>query len=107
MTVIDIAPPSGISQPAPNIVRLTGEIDIFTSEALRRRLLGALRSTVGSLVVDLSEVSFCDASGLAVLVGVQHRARARGVAFALRSPRPQMSRVLRITGLDRSLPITI
>ncbi|MFD9943915.1 STAS domain-containing protein [Nonomuraea sp. NPDC059023] len=97
---------SGIADPpTPTIVRLTGEIDIFTSAALRRRLLSALGSSTSVLVLDLSQVSFCDASGLAVLVGIQHRARPLGITVALTAPRPFMSRLLRMTGLDRSLPV--
>lgn len=41
----------------------------------------------------------------AVLVGIQHRARAQGITVALAAPRPYMSQLLRITGLDRSLPM--
>jgi anti-sigma B factor antagonist len=86
-------------------VRPSGEIDIFSSKALRQQLLGALIHSKGRLVVDLSGVSFCDASGLAVLVGIQHRARAQGVTLVLTRPRPYMSRILHLTGLDRSLPV--
>ncbi|WP_449060246.1 STAS domain-containing protein [Planomonospora algeriensis] len=97
--------PSGATRPsAPTTVRLSGEIDILTAGALRERLLDALRHSTGPLVLDLSEVSFCDASGLSVLVGVQHRARELGAILILTAPRPHMSRILRITGLDRGLP---
>lgn len=89
---------------ATTVVRLSGEIDIFTTKAMRQRLLKALRRTSGGLVVNLSQVTFCDAGGLGVLVGIQQRARREGVTFALAAPRPQMTRLLRITGLDRSLP---
>jgi anti-sigma B factor antagonist len=100
MTIVGTAPLS-----APTTVRLTGEIDIFTSKAMRRQLLSALRRSTGRLIVDLSQVTFCDAGGLAVLVGIQRRARARGITLVLVAPRPQMSRLLRITGLDRGLPV--
>jgi anti-anti-sigma factor len=105
MTVLDTLP-LGVAAPStPTTVRLSGEIDIFTSMALRRRLLNALRYSTSMLVLDLSDVLFCDASGLGVLVGIQHRARAQGVVLALTAPRPYMSRLLHITGLDRSLPV--
>ncbi|MBB5082047.1 STAS domain-containing protein [Nonomuraea endophytica] len=97
---------SGIAESStPTIVHLTGEIDIFTSAALRRRLLTTLQYSTSLLVLDLSQVSFCDASGLAVLVGIQHRARPLGITVVLTAPRPFMSRLLRITGLDRGLPV--
>ncbi|GAA2284190.1 hypothetical protein GCM10010149_32010 [Nonomuraea roseoviolacea subsp. roseoviolacea] len=104
MTVIDIATLGVAGPSAPTTVRLSGDIDIFSGEALRRQLLSTLRYSTSLLVLDLSGVTFCDASGLSVLVGIQHRAQERGITLALTAPRPGMSRLLRITGLDRSLP---
>lgn len=104
MTVIDTAPPS-VAGPRPTIVHLSGEIDIFTSAALRRQLLNTLRRSTSLLVIDLSEVSFCDSSGLAVLVGIQRRARPMGITLTLTGPRPFMSRLLHVTGLGRGLPV--
>ncbi|TDD04392.1 STAS domain-containing protein [Nonomuraea diastatica] len=50
----------------------------------------------------LSRVPFCDSSGLAVLVGIQHRSRAQGITLALANLRSHTSRVLCVT-LDRDL----
>jgi anti-anti-sigma factor len=44
-------------------------------------------------------VSFCDVAGLAVLIGTQRRATARGIIVRLAAPRPQVAKLLRITGL--------
>ncbi|MFI6318867.1 STAS domain-containing protein [Nonomuraea sp. NPDC050556] len=85
-------------------VHLSGAIDALT---LREKLLGALRHSTSRLVLDLSEVTFCDASGLAVLVDIQRRARAQGVTLALWAPSACVSRLLRITGLDRGLPVLV
>lgn len=68
-------------------------------------MLNVLPRSTSMLILDLSQVSFFDSSGLAVLVGIQHRARARGITLALANPRPYMSEILRITGLDRALPM--
>ncbi|GHE27095.1 hypothetical protein GCM10017673_31410 [Streptosporangium violaceochromogenes] len=105
MTVIDTAPLGVADQSRPTTVHLFGEIDIFTSAALRRRLMSTLHSSTSLLILDLSQVLFCDACGLAVLIGIQRRARPMGITLALTAPRPFMSRLLRITGLDRSLPM--
>jgi anti-anti-sigma factor len=107
MTVIDTAP-LGVAGPSiPTTVHLSGEIDIFTSAALRRRLLSTVRHSASLLILDLSQVTSCDAAGLGVLVGIQKRARARGITLTLTAPRPYMSRLLRITGLERSLPLSV
>ncbi|MEV1000053.1 STAS domain-containing protein [Nonomuraea sp. NPDC050202] len=107
MTVIDTAP-LGVAGPSkPTIVHLSGEIDLFTSAALRRQLMSTLHYSTSVLILDLSQVSFCDAGGLAVVVGIQRRARSMGITVVLRAPRPFMSRLLHITGLDRDLPMVV
>jgi len=87
------------------IAELTGELDIASAPALREQLLSLLGPGSSRLVIDLSEVSFCDASGLAVLVNTGRRARLLGGFLRLAAVSPQVARVLNITGLDRHLAI--
>ena len=87
------------------IAELRGELDITCSPALRDQLLGLLRRSSSRLVVDLSAVTYCDASGLAVLVGTERRARLLGGSLQLTAVPPQVDEVLRITGLDRHLDV--
>jgi anti-anti-sigma factor len=87
------------------VAELAGELDIARAPDLREQLLGLLRPGSGRLVIDLSEVSFCDASGLAVLVSTARRARLLGGFLRLAAVSPQVGRVLQLTGLDRSLAI--
>jgi anti-anti-sigma factor len=72
---------------------------------LRERLTVLLQPGMGLLIFDLSDVSFCDAAGLAVLIGTQRRATAIGIALCLAAPRPQVTNILHVTGLDRALTI--
>ncbi|MFF4779057.1 STAS domain-containing protein [Microtetraspora fusca] len=92
-------------RPAHTVIGLHGEIDIATSPALRQRLRNALQHSEDVLILDLSRVSFCDASGLAVLVGIKRRTRQVGITLRLAAPGPRMIELLRITGLDRSFTI--
>jgi anti-anti-sigma factor len=87
------------------IVVLSGEIDIARTPVLREQLLGVLRRGAGRLVVDLSGVSFCDVSGVALLVGAARRAGLMGGVLRLAAPRPLVSAVLRLTGLDSRFEI--
>jgi anti-anti-sigma factor len=87
------------------IVTISGEIDIARTPVLREELLGLLRPGASRLVVDLSGVTFCDASGLAVLVGVARRAALLDGILRLAAPAPLMSTVLRLTGLDSRFEI--
>jgi anti-anti-sigma factor len=92
-------------RPAHTVIELDGEIDIATSPALRKRLRNALQQSEDVLILDLSRVSFCDASGLGVLVGIQRRTRQFGITLRLAALRPRMIDLLQITGLDRSFTI--
>ena len=85
------------------IAELTGELDIASAPALRDQLLSLLGPGSNRLVIDLSRVSFCDASGLAVLVNTARRARLLGGFLRLAAVSPQVGRVLNITGLHRHL----
>jgi anti-sigma B factor antagonist len=96
---------SVLSRPAVTIARLEGELDIATTPALRKRLLNVFRPGVRLLVIDLSGLSFCDVSALAVLIATQRRASRLGTTVRLAAPRPQVTKLLRITGLDQCFTI--
>src|SRR5438094_7957584 len=88
------------------IAELAGELDIASAPALREQLLSLLQPGSSRLVIDLSKVSLCDASGLAVLVGIGCRARLLGGFLRLAAVSLQADRVPHITGLHRHLPIS-
>jgi anti-anti-sigma factor len=87
------------------VVRVRDALDAATAPALRERLIGLLRPGRRLLVLDLSRVPSCDSAGLAVLIGAQRRARLLGIVLRLAAPSPPVARLLRLTGLDRSLTI--
>ncbi|WP_062350515.1 STAS domain-containing protein [Herbidospora yilanensis] len=90
---------------APTTLHLSGDIDVCTTPDLRRRILDALDQSAETLVLDLSEVTFCGAGGLGVLLHAQGRARSRGVTLALAGLTPRMARLLEITELSDRFPI--
>jgi anti-anti-sigma factor len=96
---------SVLRRPAHTIARLRGELDVATAPALRERLTVVLRPRTRLLVLDLSEIWFCDAAGLAVLIGTQRRATPLGTTLRLAAPRAQVAKVLHATGLDRNLAV--
>ena len=96
---------SVLSRPGFTIARLEGDLDIATTPVLRERLLSVLGPGVRLLIIDLSGVSFCDVSALAVLIGTQRRARGLGITVRLAAPRPQTAKLLCVTGLDRRFTI--
>jgi anti-sigma B factor antagonist len=103
-TMVDPAPRlSARTTGGITVAELVGELDIAGAPDLREQLLGLLRPGSGRLVIDLSKVSFCDASGLAVLVSTARRATLLGGFLRLAAVSPPVDRVLQITGLHRNL----
>jgi anti-sigma B factor antagonist len=88
------------SQAGYTVATISGDLDIAGVPALREQLLGALGPHASRMIIDLSGVTFCDASGLAVLVGVGRRARLLDGVLRLAAPALPVARVLRLTGLD-------
>lgn len=86
------------------IVTVAGEIDISTVTRLRECLFEMAASGV-PLVVDLDRVDFIDSVGLAVLVGTANRATARGDSLRVACAQPKICQLLRLTGLDRRIPL--
>ena len=94
------------SRPAARtIVRLRGALDVAAAPALRERLIDMLHPGTSLLVLDLSRVPSCDSAGLAVLIGAQRRARLLGIVLRMAAPSLPVAKLLRLTGLDRSLTI--
>jgi anti-sigma B factor antagonist len=86
------------------VVVLAGRVDSVSTAAVRARLHEAVGGGSGPLVIDLSQVTLIDASGLGVLVGTQRLAERAGRHMSLRGTPDRLSRLLRVTGLDRVLP---
>ena len=70
------------------VVTIRGELGIAAVPALREQLLVLLASGADRIVVDLSRVTFCDSSGLAVLVGAGRRAGLLGGVLRLAAAAP-------------------
>jgi anti-anti-sigma factor len=78
-------------------VSAAGEVDLCTAPILSQALQKALAEAPSRLDVDLSGVSFLDASGVSAVLQCWERAELTGVRLRLLRPRPFIRRVLDIT----------
>ncbi|MGI5195909.1 STAS domain-containing protein [Streptomyces sp. CA-288835] len=58
------------------VLQVSGEMDLVTSPVLRQRVHDAVADGRRSIVVDLSEVLFCDSSGVGVLIATRRLIRS-------------------------------
>jgi anti-sigma B factor antagonist len=89
----------------PTTVVLTGEIDLATSGRVRDALMAVCNSGEIKVVVDMTNVTFMDSTGLAALVGPLKRFRSMNGSIVIRSPSRGVQKVLEITGLTRVFTI--
>ena len=90
----------------PVVIAPEGELDIACIGDFRVVLSDAARETVNRVVVDLSSVSFIDASGLGALVDVYNRLRREKRQLAVVAPNGSAVAVmLTLAGLRGRLPI--
>jgi anti-sigma B factor antagonist len=87
-------------QQGASVVAFTGEVDLESSPAAREILLKCLEST-SKVIVDLSEVSYIDSSGVASLVEALQAAKKNGSQFALAAVSEPTRRVLELARLDK------
>jgi anti-sigma B factor antagonist len=86
------------------VVSVTGELDIATAEQAYIYLTDVIDAFPAPVSVDLSGLTFCDASGLGVLAKIARHARQAGRQLRLVAARPSLLKIMRITGLDRTFP---
>jgi anti-sigma B factor antagonist len=79
------------------VLAASGEIDLATSPRLRETVEAELERGV-PLVLDLSEVTFLDSSGIRVLLGCAARAQAGGTRFTV-IPSDAVGRTLELCGI--------
>lgn len=58
------------------MLRVSGEMDLVTSPAVRQHVHDAVAEGRRSLVLDLGEVQFCDSSGVGVLIAARRLMRS-------------------------------
>jgi anti-sigma B factor antagonist len=85
------------------LVSVSGELDLYASDAVKRGIDEADAVGADTVVVDLSEISFIDSTALSVLVQETKRLEGRGRSLVLVTNDPRTRRVLEVTGLDRLL----
>jgi anti-sigma B factor antagonist len=81
-------------------VRLHGRVGIDSSPTLRDRLLAMLRGQPPkTIIVDLTKVSYMDASGIATLLEALKLARHRRSTLCLKGLQGRMVRLFEVMGL--------
>ena len=93
------------SRDGADIVVLLGELDIDSAPELTALLASVVEKGPAEVMVECSGLSFIDSSGLSVLIAAQKRLTERGARLVVRSPRPNVLKVIEITRLGEYLNV--
>lgn len=87
------------------LITVSGEVDLATSPDLDVAIIAAIDSGTSSVVIDLTDVSFMDSSGLGVIVRALKRCREAENDLDLVITNERVLKVFGITGLDQVISI--
>jgi len=85
-------------------LRLSGELDLATAAEVERELEHVEATDAESIVLDLSELTFMDSTGVRLLVTAHARARADSNRLTLLRGGRAVQRILQLSGVEPLLP---
>jgi anti-sigma B factor antagonist len=86
------------------LLKLTGEIDLHNSPQVRKQLLAILKQG-NSVLVDFSELSYIDSSGIATLVEAFNLAKTNTLKLTIVGAVGAPLQVLELTNLNKVFPM--
>ncbi|MFD6277896.1 STAS domain-containing protein [Streptomyces sp. NPDC060209] len=87
------------------VLEITGGLDHMTAPEIRRAVRHLALGAGQLLVLDLTDLEFCDSSGISALLTARNMATEQNADIALAAVPANIIRILRIVGLDRVLTL--
>jgi anti-sigma B factor antagonist len=85
------------------VLALEGELDVAKAADAQKRMLRLDLRRGAQLVLDLSELTFMDSTGIRVILQAEQYARMHGAELVILRPPDDVMRVLELVGLDEQL----
>ena len=85
-------------------IALRGELDIASAGEVEQELMRVEATDATAIVLDLTELSFIDSTGVRMLLMADARSRGDSCRLTLRRPPAAVVRVLSLAGVDERLP---
>jgi stage II sporulation protein AA (anti-sigma F factor antagonist) len=87
------------------VLTLEGDLDLATASRIDAFAALAASSGKGTVLFDVSAVTFIDSQGLHALLRARQAVQAAGGVVRLRSPSPSVELLLHLAGVDGDLPV--
>ena len=87
------------------VLRITGEIDVYTAPELRQQIIHLVDNGTRHIVGDLRGVDFLDSTGLGVMVGSLKRLRVHQGSLKLVTSGGRILDLFNVTGLSHAFEL--
>ncbi len=87
------------------VIALPAEIDMANAAEVGQQLGSAVEPGVKTVIADMTATTFCDSSGISMLVRAHKQAAANGTELRLVVPATAVLRSLTLASIDQLLPI--
>lgn len=87
---------------------ITSEVDKLNASnapELKSELLNLNKNSVNNIIIDLSNTSYCDSSGLSAILSANRLCKNSGGKFVLCGLQPNVQKMIEISQLNRVLNI--
>ena len=88
-----------------NMVSIRGEIDIYSIEKFRDTIEEKIKTQASEIILDCSELSYMDSTGMGVLIELRNKTKELGQKIIMMNPRPNIRKLLALTGVDKIIEI--
>jgi anti-sigma B factor antagonist len=82
-------------------IKLVGEVDVANANKFREALAESYEEQGADIVLDASELSYIDSTGLGIVIGAYGRMKERGHSISIKDARQNVKKLLQITSLDK------
>ena len=83
------------------VIDCSGDVDLYSSTDLRETLLSQMQSGAPCILINMTDVTYIDSSGIATLVEGLQLSRQTKTRFGLFGLRPNARSVLQLARLDK------
>jgi anti-anti-sigma factor len=87
------------------VLKLTGELDLDTAPILYSRLEDIVGRGRWRVVLDATDLTFCDSTGLSALLAVHQACDSAGGFLRLAAPDDLLVRLLAVVGLQQTIAV--
>ena len=105
MEVTAISDTAPVTPAQPVTVNLPHEIDLTNADGVGEQLAAACAPGAAIVIADMTATTFCDSTGIRMLVRACQQATDHGTELRLLVTRPGVWRAMQVMGADLVLPV--